>query len=196
MLERYGFWGCLRLMISFFYTKVYFKKARLIRLPFDIRNRKYIHLGKNFTSGFGCRIEAFPNSKDIKFCIEFGENVQINDFVHIGSIGSITIGDNVLIASKVYISDHNHGNYNGIINDEPMSIPINRKPICKPVSVGNNVWIGESACILPGVKIGNGAVVGALSVVTKDVPPYSIVAGNPAKVIKEYNFEVGQRINT
>jgi acetyltransferase-like isoleucine patch superfamily enzyme len=194
MLRRYGFLGCIRLLKSLIYTKLFFNNARLIRLPFDIRNRRFIKIGKNFTAGFGCRIEAFPFNNDSIECILIGENVQINDYVHIGAIGSITIGNNVLMASKIYISDHNHGSYDDLISDHPMSIPEERKAICKPVVIGDNVWLGESVCILPGVTIGEGCVIGALSVVSKSIPPFSIVVGNPAKVIKKYDFEINKWI--
>lgn len=194
MIKRYGILGTLRLLVSLIYTKIFFKQARLIRLPFDIRNKRNIKIGKNFTAGFGCRIEAFPSDDNAKICINIGENVQINDYVHIGAIGSIIIGDNVLMASKIYISDHNHGNYDELISDHPMSIPIDRKAICRPVVIGDNVWLGESVCVLPGVTIGKGCVVGALSVVTKSIPPYSIAVGSPAKVVKEYDFEINKWI--
>ncbi|MEO7975779.1 DapH/DapD/GlmU-related protein [Flavobacterium sp.] len=133
-------------------------------------------------------------SEDNRICISIGKDVQINDYVHIGAVGSITIGDNVLMASKIYISDNNHGSYDELISDHPMSIPIDRKAICKPVVIGDNVWLGESVCVLPGVTIGEGCVVGALSVVTKSIPPYSIAVGNPAKVVKEYDFEINKWI--
>lgn len=194
MIKRYGILGWMRLFISMIYTKTFFRQARLIRLPFDIRNKKNIKIGRNFTAGFGCRIEAFPLSEDNRICISIGKDVQINDYVHIGAVGSITIGDNVLMASKIYISDNNHGSYDELISDHPMSIPIDRKAICKPVVIGDNVWLGESVCVLPGVTIGEGCVVGALSVVTKSIPPYSIAVGNPAKVVKEYDFEINKWI--
>lgn len=194
MIKRYGFLGSMRLLVSLIYTKIFFRQARLIRLPFDIRNKRNIKIGKNFTTGFGCRIEAFPLEEDKKICISIGENVQINDYVHIGAVGSIIIGDNVLMASKIYISDHNHGSYDELISDHPMSIPMDRKAICKPVIIGDNVWLGESVCVLPGVTIGEGCVVGALSVVTKSIPPYSIAVGSPAKVVKEYDFEINKWI--
>jgi acetyltransferase-like isoleucine patch superfamily enzyme len=192
MIKRYGILGTLRLLISLIYTKLFFNQARLIRLPFDIRNRKHIKIGKNFTTGFGCRIEAFPLNENYDICIKIGKNVQINDYVHIGAVGSITIGDNVLMASKIYISDHNHGSYDDLISDHPMSIPIDRKPICKPVVIEDNVWLGESVCVLSGVKIGKGSVIGALSVVSKDIPPFSIAVGIPAKVVKKYDFEINK----
>lgn len=194
MLKHYGTLGSIKLIISFIYTKIFFNNARLIRLPFDIRNKRNIKIGKNFTSGFGCRIEAFPLEEYSKICISIGKDVQINDYVHIGAVESITIGDNVLMASKIYISDHNHGSYDDSISDHPLSIPIHRKAISKPVVIGNNVWLGESVCVLPGVTIGEGCVVGALSVVTKSIPPYSIVVGNPARVVKEFNFEINKWI--
>ncbi|GGA63246.1 putative lipopolysaccharide biosynthesis O-acetyl transferase WbbJ [Flavobacterium palustre] len=194
MLNRYGFLGSIRLVVSLIYTKIFFYKARLIRLPFDIRNRRFIKIGRRFTAGFGCRIEAFPLDKNDEYCITIGDNVQINDYVHIGAVGNITIGNNVLMASKIYISDHNHGNYDDLISDHPMSIPEERKAICKPVVIGDNVWLGESVCILPGITIGEGCIVGALSVVTKSIPPYSIAAGNPAKVVKKYDFEINKWI--
>ncbi len=194
MIKRYGFLGSMRLLISLIYTKIFFRQARLIRLPFDIRNKRNIKIGKNFTAGFGCRIEAFPLIGDNEICISIGKDVQMNDYVHIGAVGSITIGDNVLMASKIYISDHNHGSYDELISDQPMSIPINRKAICKPVIIGDNVWLGESVCVLPGVTIGEGCVVGALSVVTKSLPPYSIAVGSPAKVVKVFDFEINKWI--
>jgi acetyltransferase-like isoleucine patch superfamily enzyme len=194
MIRRYGFLGSIRLLVSLIYTKIFFREARLIRLPFDIRNKRYIEIGKNLTTGFGCRIEAFPLEEDNKICISIGKDVQINDYVHIGAVGSITIGDNVLMASKIYISDHNHGSYDELISDHPMSVPIDRKAICKPVVIGNNVWLGESVCVLPGVTIGEGCVIGALSVVTKSVPPYSIAVGSPAKVVKVFDFEINRWI--
>jgi lipopolysaccharide O-acetyltransferase len=67
---------------------------------------------------------------------------------------------------------------------EPQKRPLNSLPVI----ISKNVWIGESVSILPGVRIGKASIIGANSVVTKDIPDYSIAAGNPAKVIKKYNF--------
>ena len=167
-----------------------FKNARLIRFPFRVRGKQYIKIGKGFTTGFNCRIDALNiNNFGEKYLIEIGENVEINDEVHIGATQKIIIEDNVLIASKVYISDHNHGSYKGDEQDSPMSIPKERKIHSSPIKIEKNVWIGELCCILQGVTIGEGSIIGAMSVVTKDIPPYTIAVGSPAKLIKRYNFK-------
>ena len=70
-----------------------------------------------------------------------------------------------------------------------MSIPKERKIYSSPIKIEKNVWIGELCCILQGVTIGEGSIIGAMSVVTKDIPPYTIAVGSPAKLIKRYNFE-------
>jgi len=191
MLDQYGFLGTLKLIKSFFITKLFYKKARLIRLPFDIRNRKLINLGNNLTTGVGCRIEVYPQDNNKNKRIVFGDNVQINDYVHISSIKSVYIGDNVLMASKVFITDNNHGSYNGDDCDSPTSIPKERSLIGDSVRIEKNVWIGESVCVLPGVTIGEGAIIGSLSVVTRDIPKYSIAVGSPSRVIKKFDFELG-----
>jgi acetyltransferase-like isoleucine patch superfamily enzyme len=185
------------LSICKLYTLLFFRGARLIRLPFFIRNKKYIKIGLNFTTGPGCRIEALPGENVIKglrnsILIDIGNNVQINDYVHIGSVGNIKIGNNVLIASKVYISDHNHGDYAGELQDSPYVKPMSRTSYSKPIIIGDNVWIGEMVCILPGVEIGKGSIIGALSVVTKSIPENSIAVGSPAIVIKEFDDVSGK----
>jgi acetyltransferase-like isoleucine patch superfamily enzyme len=195
MIKRYGILGSMRLLVSLIYTKIFFRHARLIRLPFDIRNKSNIKIGKNFTSGFGCRIEAFPLNEHLEICISIGNDVQINDYVHIGAGEKIIIGDNVLIASKVFISDLNHGNYKGSDQDSPFSLPNNRKLSTSPIVIKDNVWIGEGVCVMSGVTIGIGCVIGALSVVTKDLPDFSIAVGAPAKVIKVFDFDKNKWVN-
>jgi lipopolysaccharide O-acetyltransferase len=187
MLCKYGLVGTLKLTLALIYTKVFFREARLIRLPFDIRNRRYISIGKNLTTGVGCRLEACPPIDIV--VLHLGKNVQMNDYVHITAMESVTIGDNVLIASKVYISDCSHGQYSG--NGEishPDTIPITRPLYSKKVVIEENVWIGEFVSVLPGVTIGKGSIIGTMSVVTKSIPPYCIAVGAPAKVIKKFNF--------
>lgn len=183
----YGFIGLVRLILDKFITIIYCNNMRIIRRPFYIRGRRNISFGKGLTTGTGIRLDAFPKEKEKK-CLLFGNDIEINDYVHIAAVEKVSIGNNVLIASKVFISDHNHGNYSGSHDhDNPNSLPKERKLFSNPVIVEDNVWIGENVCILPGVTIGKGAIIGAMSLVNRDIPANTLAVGNPAKVIKRYN---------
>lgn len=190
LFRVYGFFGSLRLIQSVLYTRFFFPQAKIIRLPFDIRNKKYIGIGHGFITGFGCRIEAYPLIATTEPIIKIGSNVQMNDYVHITAMESVTIGNNVLMASKIYISDCSHGSYEGTeLDSSPLEIPILRKYKTKAIYIEDNVWLGEFVSILPGVTIGKGTIVGANSVVTKSLPPNVIAVGAPAKPIKQFNFD-------
>ena len=139
------------------------------------------------TTGVGCRLEAYSSTKKT---LKFGKNVQINDYVHITAMSKVIIGDNVLMASKIYISDCTHGFYGGSENDSsPNEIPTSRSYEVKHVVIENNVWLGEFVSVLPGVTIGEGSIIGANSVVNKSIPPNCIAVGSPARIVKRYNFE-------
>ncbi len=186
---QYGWFGLIQLFINFLYTKLFYSKSRIIRLPFDVRGKRFIDFGKSLTTGKGCRLEAYPtNNKDRVLLI--GNNVELNDYVHITAMIGVFIGNNVLMASKIYISDCTHGFYNETSKDSsPEQIPNAREYNMAPVHIEDNVWIGESVSILPGVTIGKGTIIGANSVVTKNIPDNCIAVGVPAKVVKKYNFE-------
>lgn len=113
----------------------------------------------------------------------FASNVKLGKYSSIGincSIGSETvIGDYVMMGPDVYIFTVNHETSDTLI---PMKKQGNTT--VRGVTIGNDVWIGARSIILPGIKIGDGAIIGAGSVVTKDVPPYAVVGGNPAKILK------------
>lgn len=170
------------------YTKLFVPSARILRLPCDVRGRKGIDFGRGLTTGYGCRLESFAEDGDKT--LFFGNDVQINDYVHISALRGVRIGNNVLIASKVFITDLAHGSYTGDGNDSlPDSVVKDRPLSAKPVVIGDNVWIGELCSVLPGVTIGENSVIGANSVVTKPIPANCIAAGNPARVIKRFDFE-------
>ena len=187
ILKRYNIFKLLQLVYFKLRTMLVFKDARIIRFPIDIRGKKYIKVSKGFTTGVGCRIEAYPeNNKKTLF---FGENFQMNDHVHITARESVKIGNNVLLASKIYISDCSHGSYSGDENDShPESIPHERPLFSKPVVIEDNVWLGEFVSVLTGVTIGKGSIIGANSVVSKNIPANVIAVGSPAKPIKKFNF--------
>lgn len=186
IFSRYGVIGSLRLARDYVLTKLFVRHARIVRYPWYFRGQKNISIGRGFTAGVGLRVDAFSDDRDV--IIRIGDNVQVNDYVHIGAILSVSIDSNTLIASKVFISDHNHGQFNSSDdNCGPAQAPLLRPLSCKPISIGKNVWIGESVCILPGVAIGDGSVIGAGSVVTTNIPAHCVAAGNPARVIREWD---------
>jgi lipopolysaccharide O-acetyltransferase len=189
MYKRYTLLGFIKLFIAFLNTKCFYRNSRLIRLPFDIRNKSNIDLGIGLTTGVGCRIEAFPEMNET-IVLKFGNNVQINDYVHITSMKNVKIGNNVLMASHIYISDCSHGSYRGDENDSnPNMYPTDRPLFARPVLIEDNVWLGEFVTVLPGVTIGKGTIVGANSVVTKNLPENVIAIGIPARPIKKFNFK-------
>lgn len=115
--------------------------------------------------------------------ITIGSKCSFGDYVHITCINKIKIGNNLLTGRWVTISDNNHGETD---LDTLKIAPIKRILTSKgPIIIGDNVWIGDKATILSGVTIGNGAIIAANSVITKDVPPYSIAVGNPSKIIRK-----------
>ncbi len=178
----------VELIYFFIRTKILFRSARLIRFPIDIRGKKSIDWGKNLTTGKYCRIEAFAMGETRKKIV-FGESVQINDFVHISAMNHVEIGDNTLIASHVYISDNSHGIYKNITEDtDPRIVPCERNYLVDSVFIGENCWLGEGVIVLPGVSVGQGCIIGAHSVVNKNIPPYSIAVGAPIRIVKRYSL--------
>lgn len=165
-------------------TKLFSPGARLIRRPIYIRGKKHLQHGVGFTTGYGCRFDLEGEGITLKF----GDNCRMNDYVHITAYQQVTFGNDCLLASKIYISDTSHGEYNLTGAEYGPDVPPNdRELFCEPIKIGNNVWIGESVSILKGVSIGDGCIIGANSVVTKSIPEGCIVVGNPAKVIKKWN---------
>lgn len=152
--------------------------------PYIIKNPKYISIGDNFNALQSLRIEAWDEFEGEHFNPEIiiGNDVVLNTDIHIGCINKVVIGNGVLFASRIYISDHSHGD----ISYDALNLPPRkRKLISKgPVIIDDNVWIGEGVSILPNVHIGKNCIIGANSVVTKSFPENSVVAGNPAILLR------------
>lgn len=145
---------------------------------------QFISIGKNckFNDGIFLTVWEQIDKKRGNTVIEIGNNCNFGAYNHITAINSIKIGDNCLTGKWVTITDNSHGTTD---ISELQIPPLNRKVTSKgKVIIGTNVWIGDKATILPGVTIGNGAVIAANSVITKDVPPMTVWGGNPAKKIK------------
>lgn len=190
--RTYSLGDIFELGYCFLRSKLLDRRIRLIRFPFVIRGRKFVNLGNGLTTGYWCRFEVFPTDGDDRIRLNFGNNIQVNDYVHISAIDRVEIGDNCLLASHVYISDNSHGRYEGGADDSSPDIaPDHREYITAPVKIGKNVWLGEGVIVMPGVTIGEGSVVGAHSVVNKDIPSACVAVGAPARVVKKYSFEKG-----
>lgn len=151
----------------------------MIKYKCFISLKSEIQPARNLIVGKKTRISSFVKIKVTYGFIRIGENCTINSFCFIDADkGGVKIGDNVLIGPHVGI----HGsNYNYELRD---IFIINQKIVSKGIRIEDDVWIGSHSTILDGVTIGKGAVIGAGAVVTKDIPPYSVAVGVPAKVIK------------
>jgi UDP-3-O-[3-hydroxymyristoyl] glucosamine N-acyltransferase len=148
-------------------SSIVFPKVRLLRYP------------KNIFLEEGVIIKSYaqicPCNKTSK--ISIGKNTTIGNYTFIYASEKITIGDNCMIAPFVYIVDSQHG------MDREFNMN-SQSNTTKPIKIGMDVWIGANSVILSGVQIGDGAVIASGSIVTKSINPYSIVGGNPAKLIK------------
>lgn len=149
------------------------------------RGEKYITIGDYCHIGDNSILTAWDNYKDQIFSpqIKIGNGCNFGVLSHITAINYIEIGNNCLTGPQVLITDNSHG----VFSLEDLGIaPINRPLYSKgPVIIGDNVWIGSKVTICPNVHIGNGAIIAANSVVTHDVPAFSMVAGVPAKIVKQ-----------
>jgi len=182
MRNKYSISEFMSTAYALILTKLFYKGARLIRRPVYCRGRKSFVFGKGLTTGHSCRFDL----EGTKPTLFIGENCEIGDNVHIVALEKVEIGNNVLMASKIFISDTNHGCYKGENQDSPDIAPNDRKLVTFPVKIGNNVWIGENAVILAGSEIGNGCIVGANAVVSGKFGNNLIIAGIPAKEIKKW----------
>jgi acetyltransferase-like isoleucine patch superfamily enzyme len=186
MGNKYSASEFITTIFSLFCTKLFYRNARLIRRPIYMRGKSSISYGEGLTTGHACRFDLPGENKKT---LIIGRYCEMGDNVHIVAHEKVQIGDNCLMASKIFISDTSHGEYSKESkSSSPSTAPNNRPLKTKPVNIGNNVWIGENVCVLLGVTIGDGSIIGANSVVNRDIPANCIAVGNPAKVIKTFDF--------
>jgi acetyltransferase-like isoleucine patch superfamily enzyme len=151
---------------------------------------RLISVGDSLSVGRYAWIEVLVKAGDLVLypVIQIGERFHASERLHISAINRISIGDDCLFGSCVYVSDHNHGSYSGEAQSSPDTPPVLRNLISGgPVLIGSNVWVGDNVTILGPIRIGDGVVVGANSVVTHDIPDNVVVGGVPARILKEYN---------
>ena len=156
-----------------------------------IENPGYVKIGKSVRVGHHSSIHAITNYyKKYSPSLLIGEGSVIGSYNAISACNKILVGKNVLFAPHVHVNDHSHG-YQDITK------PIMHQPIFSKgeIIIEDDCWIGFGCHILSGVTIGKHSVIGANSVVTNNVPPFSIAVGSPAKIVKKYDFELKEWID-
>ena len=154
-----------------------------IKSPLSIDGHENISIGDGVYIGYKSWLASVPHTGFNECELVIGDGCKIGNYNHIYATRSIRLGNYVLTADKVYISDNLH-------SYDDINTPILNQTIrqISNVVIGDSSWLGENVCII-GAKIGKHCVVGANSVVTKDVPDYCVVVGIPAKIIKRYDFD-------
>jgi len=168
-----------RLWIKYFINPFYHKKGKgaIIRR----RTRMDVVPWNRFELGINSTIEDFSAINNGVGSVIIGNQTKIGLSNTI--IGPVTIGNDIRLAQNITLSGLNH-------NYEDISIPIHEQGVSTaPISIEDNTWIGANVVVLAGVTIGRHSIIAAGSIVTKDIPPYSVAVGNPARIIKQYNFE-------
>jgi acetyltransferase-like isoleucine patch superfamily enzyme len=167
---------------------------RLGRSP-RLRGLAHIRIGHNFSAGDHLWLEAVTTYAGLSHTPELllGNDVNLSDSVHIACLHRIHIGDGLLAGSNVLISDHTHGIYSGPLQSSPDTAPAAR-PLHSAggITIGRNVWLGDGVCVLAGAHIGDGAMIGANSVVRGLIAPATIAVGAPARVVRAWDPTLNQ----
>lgn len=161
------------------------KDSLIVPYLHSVTGGKHISIGKNCFIDRGVQLaawERYGEESGFNPSLKIGNNCGIGANSHITCINCIKIGNNVRTGKNVLITDNAHGaSERAILEINPHDRPLISKG---PVIIEDNVWIGEKACLMPGIKVGRGAIIGSGAVVTHDVLPYCVVGGCPAKIIK------------
>jgi acetyltransferase-like isoleucine patch superfamily enzyme len=144
---------------------------------------KRIFIGSKVYINLNAWLACVPLTGDTNCKLIIGDGTYIGRFSHIYATSKIEIGKKVLMADKVYISDNLH-------SYENINLPVIDQPVkqASAVLIADGAWLGENVCVV-GASVGRNSVVGANSVVTKDIPDYCVAIGSPAVIIKRYNFD-------
>lgn len=184
----------VRMKTALYYRRIFAAvgKHSLIYKPLLLSGTQYVQIGAGTLIRPGARIEAIVVDPARPPRIEIGNNVNIEQNVHVVCTSRITIGDNVSITGNCSIVDTVHP-FDDL--DNPTKIGARIDPVPRPVEIGDGTFVGIGVVILPGVRIGPRCVIGANSTVVRDIPAYSIAVGSPAKVVRRYDFERRQWVS-
>lgn len=177
----------LRRISRLYYFLIFgkFGKMSTIRGKIWLTNPSCVFIGKSCQIGPYCRIETFSNYGNNRTSpkLIIGDFCSIQHAVHIYCANSVELQNGCLIASGCMITDNNHGT-------NPEGDHYGNQPLkSRPTIIKEYAWLGENVCVLAGSIIGKRSIIRSNSVVIGEIPDYSIASGNPAKVIKKYNFE-------
>jgi len=155
-----------------------FGAKSVIQPPVRLTGERRIAIGARVFVGAGSWLQVLE-SEDEHVALEMGDGTSIAGNCVVSAARSVRIGDRVLIARGVYISDHSHA-----FEDTGRAVLDQGVTRVEPVEICDGAWLGENVVIGPGVRVGRGAVIGANSVVLDDVPDHSVAVGTPAKIIR------------
>ena len=148
---------------------------------------RYMEFGDQVEMHFNARVQCIdyfqPTDQHFKPRLILHDHVVVQAMCHIGCIDRVEIGEWSTMGARCYITDHTHGG----TSREELLLPPRKRPLVSrgPVKIGKYVHLGEGVCVMPGVTIGDYSVIGAGAVVTRDIPPFSVAVGSPAKVSKQ-----------
>jgi len=183
-----------RLKSALYYRHVFgsFGRGSVICQPILINNPQFIHIGNNVLIRSGARLEAILSDRSRPPELRIGDGVNIEQNVHIVCHSRILIGDQVSITGNCAIVDVTHP-YEDV--NDPTKIGDRILPDRSFVEIGPRSFLGFNTVVLPNVRIGMYCVTGAHSLITRDVADYSVVAGNPAKLLRQFDAAKGEWVD-
>jgi acetyltransferase-like isoleucine patch superfamily enzyme len=157
----------------------HFGKNTVLMYPIRLNGEERIAIGDQVFIGPGSWLQTLPDRENNAVAVSIGKGTSCAGACVISAVRSVTLEENVLLARNVYISDHIH-------KYTDTGVPVIAQGMDKilPVLIKRGAWLGQNVVVCPGVTIGEGAVVGANSVVTESIPDYCVAAGAPARVLK------------
>jgi lipopolysaccharide O-acetyltransferase len=179
-----GYRGWVRLRCKIFSLLIsgafaQFGRATVVQYPLRLGGEDRIAIGEHVFIGAGSWLQAIEDGQNCSIAIQIGSGTSAVGSCTISAVRSVILEENVLLAANVYISDHIHR-----YSDTERPVMHQGVDKIQPVLIKRGAWLGQNVVVCPGVTIGRGSVIGANSVVVKDIPDFSVAVGAPARVVK------------